>query len=198
MFGLFLFALGIVLLLESRLGLPPWDVLNQGLEKQTPLSFGTSNIAVGILVLALAWRLGARVGVGTVANAVLIGLFVDGLLQLDAVNALADSPLAIRVALLVAGIASVAIGSALYIGAAMQAGPRDSLMLVLSARTGRRIGLVRALIETTVTGIGFALGGTVGIGTLAFAVGIGPAVEAAFSLLRRSPLAQPIAAARPD
>jgi uncharacterized membrane protein YczE len=186
--GLFLFAVGIVLLLESGLGLSPWDVLNQGLSEHTPLSFGAANVVVAVVVLVLSWRLGARIGPGTVANAILIGLFVDLLLRLEAVGELAEAPLPARIGLLVAGICLIGLGSALYIGASLGAGPRDSLMLVLSRRTRVRIGIVRAVLESSVTLLGFALGGTVGIGTLAFAFGIGPAVELSFWLLGRSPL----------
>ena len=187
--GLFVFALGIVLQLESELGLSPWDVLNQGLAKQTPLSFGAANVAVALVVLAVARSLGARIGPGTFANAILIGVFVDLLLHVEAVADLADSPLAARIALLAGGIASIGVGSAFYIGAAFGAGPRDSLMLVLARRTGWRIGVVRALIESSATVAGFALGGTVGVGTLVFALTIGAVVEGSFALLRRSRLA---------
>jgi len=188
-FGLFLFALGIVLLLESGLGLSPWDVLAQGIADQTPLSFGTANIVIAVAVLVVAWALGARIGPGTVANAVLIGLFVDWLVSIAAIDALSDTSLVIRIVLMAVGILIIGVGSAFYIGAGMGAGPRDSLMLVTSRRSGVRIGVARATIEVVVTGLGFALGGTVGIGTLAFAFGIGPAVELAFSLLERSPIA---------
>jgi uncharacterized membrane protein YczE len=188
--GLALFAAGIVLLLESGLGLSPWDVLNQGVSDRTGLSFGTANVVVAVLVLGIAWLLGARIGPGTVANAVLIGLFVDGLLRVDAVTGLSDGSLPARVAMLAAGILVIGVGSALYIGANMGAGPRDSLMLVLARRTRTRVGIVRGLLETAVTALGFALGGTVGIGTLAFALGIGPSIELAFRLLDRSPLAE--------
>ena len=102
-FGLFLFALGIVMLLESELGLSPWDVLNQGLAEQTPLTFGTANIAIGLTVLVLAWRLGARIGAGTVANAVLIGLFIEGLVRVEALADLSESSLATRGALMLGG-----------------------------------------------------------------------------------------------
>jgi uncharacterized membrane protein YczE len=179
---------GIVALLESKLGLSPWDVLNQGLAKHTPLTFGLANIAVGLVVLVLAWLLGAAPGLGTVANAVLIGLFIEGLTRIGPVDSLSDAALGMRVALLPLGIALMGIGSAFYIGASYGAGPRDSLMLVLSGRSGRRIGLVRAGLEASALVVGFALGGTVGIGTLAFALLIGPAVEAAFWALDRSPL----------
>lgn len=189
--GLFLFAFGIVLQLESGLGLSPWDVLNQGIADITPLSFGTANVAVALVVLMLAWALGARIGPGTVANAILIGLMVDGVLAVDAIDALSESPLTVRIVMMVAGIAIIGIGTGFYIGAGMGAGPRDSLMLVTARRTGVRIGITRAAIEVAVTVVGFALGGTVGIGTLAFAFGIGPAVELSFWLLERSPIAEP-------
>jgi uncharacterized membrane protein YczE len=188
--GLALFAFGIVLLLEAELGLSPWDVLNQGISERTPLSFGTANIVVALLVLVVAWLLGARIGAGTVANAVLIGLFVDLLLLVDAIDSLADAPLAARVAMLVGGILIIGLGSALYIGANMGAGPRDSLMLILSHRTGTRVGVVRALLEISVTVVGFVLGGTVGVGTLAFAFGIGPSVELSFWAMGKTPLAE--------
>ena len=191
--GLGLFAFGIVLLLESRLGLSPWDVLSQGIAKHSPLSFGEANIASALVVLVLAWRLGARVGPGTVANAILIGLYIDAFLDLDVVKRMGHEPLAVRVVELVAGILVIGGASALYIGAALGAGPRDSLMLVVSRRSGVRIRVVRTAIESAVTVGGFALGGKVGIGTLAFAFGIGPAVEASFWLLARSPASRPIA-----
>lgn len=189
--GLFLFALGIVLLLESGLGLSPWDVLNQGVSERTALSFGTANIVIALGVLVVAWSLGAAIGPGTIANAILIGVLVDALLALEPVERLSEQPLAVRAGLMAAGILVIGAGSALYIGAGLGAGPRDSLMLVLATRTGLRIGVVRAALEVAVTGAGFALGGTVGIGTLAFALGIGPSVELAFWLLGRSPLADP-------
>lgn len=189
--GLALFALGIVMLLESGLGLSPWDVLNQGVSEHTPLTFGQANIAIAFAVLVVARLLGARIGPGTVANAVLIGLFVDALLGLDWIERLSDTALGWRIALLVGGIVVIGLGSGFYIGASLGAGPRDSLMLVLAYRTHVRMGAVRAALEAAVTVVGFALGGTVGIGTLAFAFGIGPAVELAFGALVRAGVAAP-------
>ena len=181
--GLAVFALGIVLILESGLGLSPWDVLNQGVSRHTPLSFGAANVAVAVCVLAVAWALGARVGPGTVANAVLVGTFVDGLIAVGAVDRVSDSGLGVRVVALAGGILVIGMGSGLYIGAAMGAGPRDSLMLVLARRSGTRMGIVRGALELAATVAGFALGGTVGVGTIAFALGVGPAVELAFKAL---------------
>ncbi|MGZ4289156.1 MAG: YczE/YyaS/YitT family protein [Gaiellaceae bacterium] len=186
--GLFLCALGILAFLESKLGLPPWDVLHQGIAKRTPLSFGMANEVVAVSVLLLAWLLGSRPGPGTVANAALIGLFVALVQPLHAVEQLAGWPLGPRVGLLVGGLVLFGAGSAFYIGAALGAGPRDSLMLVGAQRTHVRIGLSRASIEGSVLVIGFLLGGRVGVGTLVFAALIGPAVEGSFWLVSRSPL----------
>ena len=135
-FGLFLCAAGIVAALESRLGLSPWDVLHQGLAQHTPLTFGVANVVVGVVVLAVAALLGARVGPGTVANAVLIGLFIEILLHVPGLDSIGDASLATRVAVLLAGIALMAVGSAFYLGASLGAGPRDSLMLVARAALG--------------------------------------------------------------
>ena len=188
--GLFLFAAGIVSLFESELGLSPWDVLHQGLAEHTALSFGEANIAVSVLVLAIAWLLGARVGIGTLANALLVGTFVQLLTGVEAISSLSDRGLGLRIALLVIGIALMGVGTAIYLGAGLGAGPRDSLMVVGAERTRIRIGIVRGVLELTALAVGFALGGTVGIGTVAFALLIGPAVEASFWLLQRASLAR--------
>jgi uncharacterized protein len=189
--GLFLFALGIVLILESKLGLSPWDVLNQGLSKHTPLSFGMANVAVAIVILGVGWALGGRPGIGTVANAVFIGTFIQALTSLHVLTALAHDGLSVRIALLVLGIALIGPGSAFYIGADLGAGPRDTLMLVGARRTGQRVGIVRAVLELCALAAGIALGGTFGVGTVLFALLVGPVVEASFALLQRSPLARP-------
>jgi uncharacterized membrane protein YczE len=178
-----------VALLESELGLSPWDVLNQGIQRHTPLSFGAANIVVGLIVLFVAWGLGRPPGIGTVANAVLIGAFIELLLAIGPIAQLDEQSLAVRVTLIPVGLALFGVGSAFYIGAAYGAGPRDSLMLALSARTGARIGIVRGALEISVVVVGVALGGTVGVGTLAFALLIGPTVELSFAALSRSPLA---------
>jgi uncharacterized membrane protein YczE len=188
--GLFVFAVGIVCLYESKLGLSPWDVLNQGISKHTPLSFGESNIAVGCGVLALAVLGGARIGLGTVSNAILVGTFVDQLLRIGAVTGLGNDSLGVRVVLLVAGVAVMGLATGLYVGAGFGAGPRDSLMLALVRLTRARIGLVRGALEAAATVAGFVLGGKVGLGTLVFVLAIGPAVEASFALLRRRPFAE--------
>jgi uncharacterized protein len=195
--GLFLFAVGIVCQLESGLGLSPWDVLHQGIAEHTPLSFGAANILVGLVVLAVAWALGAKIGFATVANSVFVGAFVQALSAIDAIDGLSGDPLGVRIALLVAAMPIYGIASALYLGAWMGAGPRDSLMVVLGARTHVRLGVVRAAIELLALAAGFGLGGTVGIGTVVFAVTIGLALEGGFWLLQRSPVGAPATVATP-
>jgi uncharacterized protein len=191
--GLFLCAVGIVLFLESELGLPPWDVLHQGIAEQAGISFGAANIVVSIAVLAIAWALRARIGLGTLLNATLIGTFVIALTAIDVVAALSDEGLGVRITLLPVALVCFGVGSAFYIAAGMGAGPRDSLMLVTSSRARIRISITRTALEVLALAIGFALGGTAGIGTLVFALGIGPAVELSFRLLGRTPLAWPVA-----
>jgi uncharacterized protein len=189
--GLWLFAAGVVLGLRSGLGVGPWDVLHDGIRKVTPLSFGTGAILVGVLLVAVAAVAGVRPGPGTLVNMVAIGAFADAMLATGIGRDLDAQWLPVRLAAVAAGVGLVALGSALYIGAGLGSGPRDSLMLMLSARTGLRIGVVRALIEATVLGIGVLLGGAAGIGTVLFAFGIGPAVEATFRLLRVQPRLEP-------
>jgi uncharacterized protein len=195
--GLFLCALGIVLFLESELGLPPWDVLHQGVAERAGISFGAANLAVSIGVLVLVWRLGAHIGLGTLLNALLVGTFVLLLTPVGALDGLSEESLAVRIGLLPVALACFGVGSAFYICAAMGAGPRDSLMLVTSKRLGVRIGVARTATEIVALLVGFALGGTLGIGTVVFALGIGPAVELSFRALARTPLARPAVASAP-
>src|SRR5262245_41501764 len=174
---------------ESRLGLAPWDVFHQGIARHSPLSFGAASLLVSIVLVVLTWRLGAHIGVGTLANAIGVGLLIVVLTALAPVEALSHDGIAVRATLLVAGLVLIGMGSGLYLGAAFGAGPRDSLMVVGAARTPFRVGLVRGAIELAALVCGIALGGTVGVGTVAFVILIGPSVEGSFWLLERSPLA---------
>jgi uncharacterized membrane protein YczE len=189
LFGLILFAFAIVFILESKLGLSPWDVLNQGIAKHSPLSFGIANVVVAIVVLGIAWSLGGKPGVGTVANALLVGSFIQLLTAIHSLSQLAHDGLPVRIPLLVLGIVLIGPATAFYIGADLGAGPRDTLMLVGARRTGRRIGIVRATLELCALVAGILLGGTFGLGTVLFALLVGPIVEASFAVLARTPLA---------
>ena len=170
--GLLLFGLSVALLVRARLGLDSWDVLHQGLARRTGLPLGLVINSVAVLVL-LAWiPLRQRPGYGTVANVVLVGLSAQAALAVvpDA------GPLAARWAVLVAAIAVNAVATAMYVGAGYGPGPRDGLMTGLAAR-GYTIRRARTAIEIGVLATGWLLGGTVGIGTLLFALSIGPLVH---------------------
>jgi uncharacterized membrane protein YczE len=193
--GLFLCSCGIVCFLESELGLPPWDVLHQGLAEQLNVSFGVANLLVSMLVLGVVWLLGARIGLGTLLNALLIGTFVIALTALEPISALSEENLGIRISLIPIALLCFGVGSAFYIAASMGAGPRDSLMLITARRLG--IGVARTGIEVAALLLGFALGGTVGVGTVVFALGIGPTVELSFWVLARTPLVGPAVASAP-
>ena len=171
--GLVLYGASMALMIRAGLGLDPWDVLHQGLGERLPLSFGMVTIVVGALVL-LAWiPLRQRPGVGTVSNVIVIGLAVDAAL---AVLHAPDAP-ALRVAFMLAGVGLNGVATAAYIGARLGPGPRDGLMTGLVRRTGRSVRLVRTSIEVTVLAAGWLLGGTVGVGTVVYALGIGPLVH---------------------
>ncbi|GIU99930.1 MAG: membrane protein [Actinomycetota bacterium] len=189
--GLAVIGAAIVALLESGLGLAPWDVFHLGLAAHSPLTIGTASIVVGLAVLLVAWALGQRPGFGTLANAVVIGAVVDLLRRVPWVARLSSSGLPVRGGLLLLGVGLFGLGSALYIGAGLGAGPRDSLMLALARRTGVRIAVVRAALEISALAVGWALGGVVGVGTVGAALLLGPAVEASFRLLVRLGVAEP-------
>jgi uncharacterized membrane protein YczE len=164
-------------------------VLHQGLAEQLGVSFGAANLIVSVAVLALVWLLRGHIGLGTLLNALLIGSFLIVLSKLETAAELSEQGLGLRIVLLVLALPFFGAGSAFYISASMGAGPRDSLMLVASRRLGIRIGVARAALEVAALAVGFALGGTAGLGTLVFALGIGPAVEGSFWILGRTPLA---------
>ncbi|MGY1502311.1 membrane protein YczE [Streptomyces sp. QTS52] len=171
--GLALYGASSALLVESGLGLEPWGVLHQGLAELTGLTIGVVSIFVGAAVLLLWIPLRQRPGLGTVSNVFVVGLAMDGTLALVP----AAHALAARVPLLVAGIVLNGVATGLYIAASFGPGPRDGLMTGVHRITGRSIRLVRTAIEVAVVATGFALGGTVGIGTVLYAVAIGPLAQ---------------------
>jgi uncharacterized membrane protein YczE len=185
--GLFLAAFGIVLTLRANLGVSPWDVLHGGLADRTGLSFGVVVQLVGAVVLAASLLLGVRPGPGTIANLVLIGAFEDLLLDAGLGDA-SQGALLPRLLLLVAGVLLIGVAGALYIGAHYGAGPRDGLMVALHTRRGWSIGVARTVVEASALLVGVVLGGPVGVGTALYTVGIGPATQAAFRVLRMTPV----------
>ncbi|HEX6325796.1 MAG TPA: hypothetical protein VFZ72_04440 [Jiangellaceae bacterium] len=177
--GLVLYGVSLALMIRAELGLDPWDVFHQGVADRLPLTFGQVVIVVGALVL-LAWiPLRQRPGLGTISNVIVIGLAVDAALAVLP----APDPMAWRIALLGSGVVLNGIATAAYIGARLGPGPRDGLMTGLVARTGRSVRLVRTSIELSVLATGWLLGGTVGVGTVLYAISIGPLVHLLLPLL---------------
>jgi uncharacterized membrane protein YczE len=183
--GLFLCSCGTVLTYRSDMGLGPWDVFHKGLSLHLPLSFGQAAIIVGAVIIMLGLFLKVKPGVGTVLNMLLIGFFADWQLNSHWLPDLGAAPLPLRLLVDCAGVFAMGLGTAFYILPSMGAGPRDGLMLRLNVLTKQRVAVVRAAIELSALTIGFLLGGTVGIGTLIFAFGVGPAVEVGFWLTKR-------------
>lgn len=191
--GLALYGFSLALLVEADLGLAPWDVLHQGLSRALGLSIGSWVVIVGAVVLLLWIPLRQRPGVGTVSNVVLIGVFLD--LSLAVLPT--PESVGVRGSWLVAGVGLNAVATAAYIGARLGPGPRDGLMTGLVAR-GRSVRVVRTGIEVAVLVTGFLLGGTVGLGTLVYALAIGPLVHPllpAFVVPESPGVATPVAAA---
>lgn len=171
--GLVMAGLSIGLMVEAHLGLDPWNVMHEGLTHFLPLSFGTVTIVSGLVVLLLWVPLRQPLGLGTVVNLVLVGVTADvALWALPTPDALP-----VRAVFLVVGVVLCAASGAIYLGSHFGPGPRDGLMTGLVARTGRSVRLVRTSLELTVLLVGFLLGGTVGVGTVVFAVAIGPLVQ---------------------
>ena len=180
--GLLLFALGIVITINAQIGYAPWDVFHVGLAKTTGISIGAVAIIVGLIVGLISILLGEKVGFGSILNMVLIGVFLDMILWFNIIP-IAKS-LFWGIIMLIAGLFVIALASYFYIGSALGAGPRDSLMLALARKTGFPIGLCRGIIEFLAVLIGWSLGGMVGIGTVLAAFTIGFCVQITFDLLK--------------
>jgi uncharacterized membrane protein YczE len=191
--GLVLYGLGCALQVRGNLGLDPWDVFHQGLAGHLHVAIGTVVIVVGAAVLVLWWPLRQWPGLGTLSNAVLIGLVMNWSLALIP----STGRLAVRIPEMCGGILLLGVATGMYIGAAFGPGPRDGLMTGLARRTGRSIRFVRTLLELSVLAAGWLLGGTVGVGTVLFAIAIGPLAQVFLPLFETeepAPAVDPVAA----
>jgi len=183
MAGLVIVAIGGTLMIDARLGLGPWDVLHQGLSERIGWQIGTVGIVVGCLIF-LSWiPLGQRIGIGTVLNVITIGVGVNLFLEIP----FTTDALPPRIAALIVGDVLMAVGAGVYIGAGLGTGPRDGLMTGL-VRRGLPLRTVRTTMELTVLVLGWILGGTVGVGTVLFAVTIGPLLHAVLHRVDRGQL----------
>ncbi len=171
--GVIVFGVGIALMAQAGLGLGPWEAFHQGLGRLTGQQIGTVSVVLGVPILLLWWPLGERPGIGTVLNVVCIGTATNigiGLLPV-AVG------LPAQLAMMLAGVVVIGLGSGMYLAADFGAGPRDGLMTGIHHRFGWSIRRARTLVEVTVLVLGWLFGGTIGLGTVVFAVGIGPLVQ---------------------
>lgn len=189
MVGLAIFALAIVLSLQSDLGANSWTVLHHGISLQTPLTLGTAGITVSMLVLVVSWLMGIPPGFGTLMNITLIGIWTDVYLEFDLIPKADDLP--VQLAMLIGSAILLGFATALYIKTDFGAGPRDSFMLALARNTGLRIGVIRWGMEIAVVTVGILLGGSFGVGTIIFAILIGPSVDFFFRLFRIQTRAKP-------
>jgi uncharacterized membrane protein YczE len=185
MFGLFLYALGIVITIRANIGYAPWDAFHAGLSQKAGFSFGTASILVGIFVGALVMILGEKIGLGSILNMVLIGIYID-IIMFTGILPLSQS-YKTGIPMLLIGLFIIAVGSYFYIKSAFGAGPRDSLMVVMNRKTRIPVGVCRIIVELTVTIAGWALGGMVGIGTVISALAIGFFVQLVFAVFRFKP-----------
>lgn len=183
--GLLIMSVGIVCTYRSGLGLGPWDALHQGISRHTPFTFGQIGIMVGGLLILVGLLLKVRPGVATILNMLLVGVFIDLQLRANWLPDLGEVSLFVRLSVDAFGVFLMGLGTAFYIAPLLGAGPRDGLMLRVTVLTKLRIAVVRASLESAALLIGFLLGGTIGIGTLLFAIGIGPSVEVGFWLVEK-------------
>ena len=179
--GLVLFGASVAVMAQAGLGLGPWEAFHQGISRQSGLALGTVSILVGVPVLALWWPIGVRPGLGTLLNILVIGATTNLALPLLP----APSGFAARLVMMLAGVLGIGIASGIYLAADLGPGPRDGLMTGLHHRFGWPIFAVRTSIEVSVLAAGWLLGGTVGLGTLVFAFGIGPIVQWALGFFDR-------------
>ncbi len=183
--GLFVYAVGIVLTMQAHIGYSPWDVFHAGLSQLFSMKIGTMTILVGILLGIVVLLGGEKIGIGTICNMVVIGLFINLLLD-SGLFPERSHPLS-GVIQMVVGLFVISFASYLYISSGYGAGPRDSLMVFLSRKTGWSSGTCRGLLEVAVSLAGFLLGGMLGWGTLLSALMIGLCIQITFSLLRFDP-----------
>jgi len=185
MLGLFLYALGIAVTIRANIGYAPWDAFHAGLSQKAGFSFGTASIIVGIFVGVFVTVMGEKVGLGTILNMVLIGIYID-IIMFTGILPLSQN-YATGIPMLLAGLFIIAVGTYFYMKSGFGSGPRDSLMVVLNRKTRIPVGVCRIMVELAVTFAGWALGGMVGIGTVISGVSIGFFVQLVFAVLKFKP-----------
>lgn len=180
--GLFLYALGIASTLKAQLGYAPWDVFHAGVAMTTGISIGAAIIFVGVIIIVAVMLLKEKIGLGSLANMLLVGVSLDAILRLNILPS--ANHLFPGLLMLIAGLFSIAFGSYFYISSGFGAGPRDSLMVALARKTGLPVGICRAAVELIALFFGWRLGGMVGIGTVLSALLVGFCLQLVFKVLK--------------
>lgn len=183
--GVFLYAVGVVLTMEARIGFAPWEVFHAGLGNVLNIQIGTVSSAVGLVLLIITAVYKERVGLGSLLNIISIGVFLNMILNAGVIPTADTLPIALLQMTL--GLAIIAFGTYLYISAGLGAGPRDSFMVLLNRKSGIKVGVVRSLIEVTVTLLGVLMGGLFGWGTIFAAVVVGVALQTVFRIFKFDP-----------
>lgn len=176
--GFILCASSTVLMLNSNLGLSPWDVFHEGISKLTGMTIGEASIAVGVVCVLLGLALGEKLGVGTILNMIIVGKFIDMIIAMNIIPV--ASNIFMGVIMMIFGMLVMGLGCYLYIGCALGCGPRDGVMVSLSKKFNKSIKFIRSSIEITVLILGFILGGRVGLGTIITALFLGTSIQIIF------------------
>ena len=180
--GFLLCAFSTVLALHSNLGLSPWDVFHQGLSNVTGMTIGQASIVVGVVIVIATAIAGLEIGLGTISNMIVVGCFIDLIIYAKIIPE--SNSLFTGILMILGSLVVGALGSYLYIGCEMGCGPRDGLMVALVKRTDKPISLIRLCIESCALFIGWLMGGTVGIGTLVTALGLGFSIQMVFKIFK--------------
>ena len=183
--GLAVTAVGIVLTVQANIGTEPWSVLHQGISQLAHISFGNASVAVGVVAIVLSLLLGEQIGIGTIANILLTGKMLDGILATGLIPQ--QHHFLPGLVMLVAGLELITLGTWLYMSSQLGSGPRDALSVGLARLTRRTTGFCRSCMELLAIGVGWAAGGQFGVGTVVSAVGVGVLFQLNFKLLRFEP-----------
>lgn len=185
MLGFVLFAIGIILMIQANIGYAPWDVFHVGLAKTLGITIGMASISTGLVIVILVFFMGETLGLGTLLNMFFVGFFVDIINEMNIIPK--SGSLMMSSLMMILSLTIMSFASYFYISGGFGAGPRDSLMVSLSRKSGMSIGLCRIFLEFVATVLGYFLGGMVGLGTLAFVILIGVFVEVVFRMLKFDP-----------
>ncbi|MEI6857102.1 hypothetical protein [Psychrilyobacter sp.] len=180
--GLFVCSLGIIMIIKSDLGFSPWDVLHQGISRIGSITIGQASILVGFIVITLDFFLGERIGSGSILNIIYFGTFMDLILYLDIVPL--GTSVSIGIFMMFLGMFTLSVGCYLYISTGLGCGPRDALMVALTKKTKLSVGVVRNIIEISVLGAGYLMGGYAGVGTVITALFTGVFIQGVFKLFK--------------